>query len=111
RIEHNAAGFICDANAACSIRESALAQNTGSAVGAQNAFTSEVTVEDCLITGNGTGASASVNGTLRIADSCVSDNGTGLAQSGGGTLLSRVDNTVEGNTTDTSGTIGTFSSK
>ena len=45
----------------------------------------------------------------RVANSTVTNNENGLVQSDIGVLLSRGDNTVEGNTTDLVGTIGSFS--
>jgi hypothetical protein len=49
---------------------------------------------------------------LRVSNSTVTNNGTGLSQGGpGGVLLSRGNNTVEGNGTDTSRTIGSYTAK
>jgi hypothetical protein len=49
--------------------------------------------------------------TARISNSVVSDNGTGLSQLGTSMLLSRGNNTIEGNTTNTVGTIGSYGAK
>lgn len=51
------------------------------------------------------------SGTVRVSRSTVTDNAVGLQQSGAGVLLSRTDNTVEGNTTPTVGTIGSYGAK
>jgi len=72
----------------------------------------DVTVEDCLIAHNGDGADSwGTSGgiaTLRVSNSTIVYNLFGLDQFDGGTLLSRSDNTVEGNTVDTSGTISSY---
>jgi Right handed beta helix region len=108
RVEDSASGLSVTADTSVSVQESVASGNTGAAI---SCGAGDVSVDDCLLTGNGTGASASGSGTLRLSDSCVTDNTTGLAQSGGGALLSRTNNTVEGNTTNTSGTIGSMSPK
>ena len=85
-------------------------------------FPSEVNVENCLIANNpGAGiiSTAFPGGvsTVRVSNSTVTDNGIGLSNglSGFGpivfsaTLLSRGNNTVQGNGAPTSGTIGSFS--
>jgi hypothetical protein len=46
-----------------------------------------------------------------VSNSTVTNNGTGLYQAGPAVLVSRTNNTVEGNGTDTAGTIGTFVAK
>jgi uncharacterized repeat protein (TIGR03803 family) len=106
RVEDSASGLSVTADTSVSISESVFSGNTGAGI---SCAAGDVSVDDSLLTGNGTGASASGTGTLRLSDTCVTDNATGLAQSGGGTLVSRTNNTVEGNTTNTSGTIGTYS--
>jgi Right handed beta helix region/Subtilase family/PKD-like domain len=108
RLEQGASGLSVENAASVSMEENVASGNAGAGV---SCAAGDVTVDDCLLAGNGTGASASGAGTLRISDSCVTDNTTGLFQSGGGTLLSRTDNTVEGNGADTTGTIGAFTPK
>jgi hypothetical protein len=105
RLENGAAGLSITSAASVSIEESVASGGTGPGV---SCTAGDVTVDDCLLAGNGTGASASGTGTIRISDSCVTDNTTGLAQAGGGTLLSRTDNTVEGNGSNTTGTVGAY---
>ncbi len=51
---------------------------------------------------------ANDNGTVRATSNTVSGNYIGLAQFGTGVFRSRGNNTVDGNTNDTSGTITTF---
>ena len=54
------------------------------------------------------GIVASANGTVRASNNTVSKNSIGLAQSGNGVFRSAGNNIVDGNTTETSGTITTF---
>src|SRR5262249_34929791 len=108
RLEHGASGLSVAGPSFVTLVESAASGHTSNAIACS---AGELTVDDCLITGNDTGVSASGGGTIRISDSCVTDNAVGLAQSGGANLLSRLDNTVEGNGTDTSGVIGAYSPK
>jgi hypothetical protein len=80
----------------------------------------DLTIENCVQAGNaviGVQAEA-VNGgqaTVRFSDSAATGNGGpaslvwgGIRQLGTSQLLSRVNNTVEGNSVDTIGTIGTY---
>jgi len=52
---------------------------------------------------------------VRVSNSTVTHNGIGLEQFADGEsksfILSRVNNTVEGNTSDTLGTIGTYTAR
>lgn len=52
-----------------------------------------------------------VDGNGSISNSIVTDNGTGLSQSGSATVVSRTNSTVEGNTANTAGSIGTYLAK
>lgn len=65
-------------------------------------------VEESLLAHNGVGLESLVYGgalgLVRVSNSTITNNGTGL-WANGGALLSRVNNTVEGNTTNTTGTI------
>jgi hypothetical protein len=107
-VEHNVTGVSAAGLSSVELSESCLSGNSGAAVSGSSG---SVTIDDCLVSGNATGLSSSGSATLRVADSCVTDNTTGLAQSGGGVLLSRSNNTVEGNGTNTSGVIATYSGK
>jgi hypothetical protein len=76
----------------------------------------QVNVARCVISSNFTGILAESNSTgaptVRLSDSTVTGNATGLDNMGlPAQLLSRGNNTVEGNTTNTSGTIGTYTAK
>jgi Right handed beta helix region len=106
RLENGSYGLYVNFADSVELSESVVSGNTTIGI-ACNA--GDVTVDDCLLTKNNTAISVS-GGTLRLSDSCVTDSVTGLAQFGGA-LLSRTNNTVEGNTTNESGTIGTFTPK
>jgi hypothetical protein len=90
--------------------------NNGTGMDADSAHAGaiQVNVESCVVSGNSTnGISATSESTgvttVRVSNS---DNGTGLINHGSpALLLSRGNNTVEGNGTDTSGTIGSYTAK
>jgi hypothetical protein len=75
----------------------------------------QLNVSRCVISSNVTGIVTQGGpgvATLRLSSSTVTGNGTGLHNFGApALLLSRGDNTVEGNTTNTTGTIGTYTAK
>jgi len=118
RLESNQAGLFATNGARLSIRNSVIAGNSQQGIVASGngpgSFV-EVNVETCLIAYNGTdGVDSDANGSaiVRISNSIVTDNGIGLHQAGTALLLSRGNNTVEGNkTADTQGTIGSYTPK
>ena len=74
--------------------------------------TGELNIDNCLAAKNVDGGVIAANGgVVRISNSTVTDNGQGLSQQGSGILYSRGNNTVEGNTQDTVGTITPYSPK
>ena len=86
-------------------------------IGVQATGSTDVTVADCVVANN-TGYGISTDGpssvVVRVQGTTVVGNQLGLVQyfpSGPSQLLSRQDNTVEGNGGDTFGTIGTYSPK
>lgn len=106
RLEANSNyGLVSEHIAETTIRDSVVSGNA--LVGLQAA--GDLNIENCLVTNNGTGI-ASV-GVIRVSNSTVTENTTGLSYGiGVGQLLSRSNNTVEGNGTD--GTFsGTYSAK
>lgn len=75
----------------------------------------EINIEDCLLAHNGTAVMSLAYGgglgLVRVSNSTITYNATGL-HANGGALLSRVNNTVEGNTTaNTTGSITPFGAK
>ena len=76
----------------------------------------EISVENCVATGNFFGIQAISNTTgialARVSNSIITHNTFGLLNSGSpAVILSRTDNTLEANTTNTSGTISTYTAK
>jgi hypothetical protein len=76
----------------------------------------ELNIENCLaINNSGAGillGTSNPTTTVRISNSTVTNNGTGLRNDAGTPMfLSRGNNTVEGNGTNTSGPIGSYSAK
>ena len=49
--------------------------------------------------------------TVRISDCTIVGNATGVQTSGGGVVLSRGNNTIEGNGANVLGTLGTYAAK
>jgi hypothetical protein len=74
-------------------------------------------IDNCVASFNanaGIAAQSSSTGiaTVRLSNSTVTNNAFGLVNFGSpAVLLSRSDNTVEGNATNTSGTIGSYSAR
>jgi hypothetical protein len=83
----------------------------------QTAASAELSIENCVATHHGGAAVAAQSlstgvATVRISNSTVTDNGAGLNNAGSpAVLVSRGNNTVEGNGMDTIGTIGSYSAK
>jgi parallel beta helix pectate lyase-like protein len=67
-----------------------------------------LTISNSVASLNGTAITAATNGTVRVSNTTVTRNGTGLMQTGSGVFRSRGNNTVDGNSTETTGTITTF---
>ena len=111
RFEGNGVGIAAGNGGKASTRRSVASGNATGLVA--NGAGAELDLDNCLVANNGTlGIAAGPSGgSVRVSRSVVTNNGVGLQQSGSGTLLSRTDNTIEGNTTNTSGTIGTYTAK
>jgi hypothetical protein len=77
---------------------------------------SELNIESCVVANNGVGVvaqSASTGvATARVSNCTITDNTQGLINSGApALLLSRGNNSLEGNSTQTFGTIGSYTAK
>jgi hypothetical protein len=106
RLEGNATGLSVSAGASASVRGSCVSSNSASGL---TCDAGDLEVDGCLAVGNGNAIVAGPgNATVRVSGSVLTDNATGLLQTGAGVLLSRGDNTVEGNAANTSGTIGSI---
>jgi hypothetical protein len=119
RIEGNGGGVFVREGGKASISNSVLSGNVAQALEALasgSGTMAELNVESCRVANNGTGVFASGAGggvgTIRLSNSTVTDNGTGVQQAVTGVLLSRTNNTIEGNTVaDAMGTIGPYTAK
>ena len=101
----------------CSVRNS-VASNFGSGFAAVNTttFGNGLYIENCVAFGNANGVIAQSTSTgvagIKISNSTVTAGGKGLVNQGSpAVLLSRGNNTVEGNTFNLDGTIGTYSAQ
>ena len=102
RLEQNLYGLY--AGRRVSIANSVASGNTHGLFG----FGGLLNIEACLVANNvDSGITSSSFAIVRVSNSTVTDNGIGL-QNSSGTLLSRLNNTVQGNTVNKSGTIGSF---
>jgi parallel beta helix pectate lyase-like protein len=123
RLVNNGVGLYLVDRVAASVKNSVIAGNrrVGARVLPLNS-SAQLEVEHCFVAHNGNGVPAGEgagilagsgfggggSGLARVAASVIVDNAAGIKQVSPGVLLSRGDNTVEGNGTDTSGAIGTY---
>ena len=104
-LEGNPIGIFLASGATATIRNSVASGNNT----AMEASSAELNIENCLIANNPTtGVLSGPGATIRVAGSTVTDNGTGFFQFSTGVLLSRGNNTLQGNSIATQGTIGSF---
>ena len=108
RLESNGAGLVVGNGSKASIRRSVASGNESGLVA--DGTGAELDADACLVVNNGTVgiAAGPSGGIVRVSRSTVTGNSVGLQQSGAGTFLSRTDNTVEGNSTNTSGILGSY---
>jgi hypothetical protein len=91
--------------------------SSGILINTQSTGNAETNIESCVISGNSTNgvqASSTSTGitTVRISNSMVTNNPIGIDNNASSAaVLSRGNNTIEGNTTNTSGTIGSYAAK
>ena len=106
RLEQNATGLlVAGSGTQVSIANSVASGNTF--YGLFGNGSAELNIEDCLVANNPSrGINSDGGATVRVSNSTVTNNGFGLYN--GATLLSRLNNTVQGNTANKSGTIGSF---
>jgi hypothetical protein len=118
RFEAGVSGFLLQQNGIGVVKDSVFTGMQAAGVGASagpSGSSVELNLENCLIAHNEIGISSSGrNGgstTVRISNCTVADNDTGVEASQGGVVLSRGNNTIEGNVTDVSGTLGAYSAR
>lgn len=109
RVETNSMGIFVSCDARAITRDSVISNNSeGVRTGCS---APSVLVEDTLLARNVTGITSEDTSVIRVTGSSVIYNVIGLNQVGESSLLSRGDNTVEANGTDTVGIIGTYLAK
>jgi hypothetical protein len=120
RLEGSVVGLEVVGGSRVTVRNSLASGNTDGldADSPGGGAAAEVNIENCVFSNNFSGIRASRGQTggavtVRVSNSTVTDNKFGLSTSGSGpvTILSRGNNTVEGNVTDTQGTIGSYTAK
>ena len=105
-------GIFVGGNSRVVVRGSVLSGNgTGASVIVSVPSRAELSVEDCLVSDNVVGLNSEREGAfIRVANSIIVNNGNGIRPVVGGAIVSRRNNTVEGNTDDGAFT-GTFFAK
>jgi hypothetical protein len=118
RLENGGVGLFVLEGSTVTVRNSLASGSIGGGFAAAASFaaSAELDIENCVASNNGfgIGASSLATGvaTVRVSNSTVTHNGIGLNnQSAPAVILSRGNNTVEGNTINTAGTIGSYSAK
>jgi hypothetical protein len=110
-------GLVAREGSTVTVRNSLASRNAlGFVTVSTTSANAELDIENCVASNNSTGIFAESGSTgiatVRVSNSTVTHNGTGLFNNGSpAVLLSRGNNTVEGNGTDTNGTIGSYSAK
>ncbi len=107
------AGVHIGAGAKATVRRSVSAGNQNGFEVSSDGAAAELNLEACMASNNANAgvASAGTSAVVRVSRCTVTGNAIGLYQLDGGVLLSRGNNTVEGNATDISGTVGGFGAK
>ncbi len=103
----NGFGLFANGNSRVTVRNTVAANN---GVGFVAEDTAVLNAENCIATNNTTVGFRVSGGpsTMRVSNSVATNNGVGFQQSGTGTFQSRQNNTVRGNTTETTGVIITI---
>ena len=97
-------GFVVQSGGKLTVSQSVAANNSAAGFVATNG--GEMVVENCIARGNNRGMFAIAAGTvMRVSNSVATANATGFLQQTSALFQSRGNNTVLGNTTETSGTI------
>jgi hypothetical protein len=117
RLEDNSFGLVANEGSKFTVRDSLASGGiAGFAAASATAAPVEMNVENCVAFNNDTGMESQSGSTgvatLRVSNSVVTNNTIGMKNFGApAVLLSRGNNTVEGNGTDISGPVGSYSAK
>jgi hypothetical protein len=115
--ENAGAGVNVREGASITVRDSVCSSNIdGFQALSETAAAAELNIENCLASENTVGVASSGNATgtarVRLSNSTVTNNfNFGILVASPAVFLSRGNNTVEGNATDISGTVGSYSAK
>ena len=108
-IESTVTRTVSSANLGAGIYVASGRMNVTSSTSANNdngfvmATGSELLLESSVARGNSTNGLWAFDGTMTISNSVIANNVTGISKDGGATVLTRQNNTVTGNGTDTLG--------
>jgi len=118
RLESCSTGLGAGSGSTVTVRGSIASGNeTGFSAASVDSRPAELNLEKCVASNNSMDGISALSGstgvaTVRLSNSTVTNNSRGLSNGGSpAVLLSRGNNTVEGNVTNTNGTIGSYSSK
>jgi hypothetical protein len=118
RLEGNTTGLRADAGSLVTVRNSVASSNGfGFICSSVTSAAAEMNIESCVASNNlmsGVEVDSGSTGVAlaRVSNSIVTDNQSGLVNQGSpAVLLSRGNNTVEGNSFNTGGTIGSYTAR
>ena len=115
RLEHNFFGVWADTNVRASIKDTIASGNGGAGfIASSGSSPVELNLEGCVASGNTVGIQASSfssTATVRVSNCSVTGNADGIVAGTNGSILSRSNNTVEGNTASDGAFSGTYTAK
>jgi hypothetical protein len=116
RLEDNTGFGLLVGTGAGSLTDSFISGSNTNLQVASNGAVAELDVENCVVANSPSvgifvRALGGGSAVVRLSNSTVTDNQIGLWQQPTGSLLSRGNNTIEGNGTNTMGTIGSYTPK
>ena len=107
-LEHNGDGIVAADNVRASVKDTIVSGNTGTGVFVSSSIAPvQLNLEGSVVSTNATAIFASSSGStaiVRVSNCSVTGNNTGVFANTNGSILSRLNNTLEGNTIN-----GTFS--
>jgi len=115
RLENcNFRGLVATDGASVTARNSTASRDAVGFLALCSSASAEMNIENCVVSNGIDGidadSAAPFTATVRVSNCTVTNNGTGLSNLGtSSVILSRKNNTVQGNEIKTSGTIGTYS--
>ena len=115
RLENNFEGISASDNARASVTDTIASGNASYAfIASSSSAPVELNLEGCVASGNGTGIAASSissTATVRVSNCSVTGNNFGVFEFSNGSILSRLNNTLEGNTNANGTFSGSYAAK